>query len=121
MIGLDPTECERPEFPLVFSGAAPLPGTQPYAQCYGKRRHCIKHTHTHTHTHTRTDTWACQSTSLCTHNHGGEEFLYGAKSMCVCLCVCVCVCVCVCPQVVISLVCGRVSWAMDEPSHLAKC
>lgn len=35
MVGLDPTECERPEFPLLFCGAAPLPGSRPYAQCYG--------------------------------------------------------------------------------------
>lgn len=36
MIGLDPAECERPEFAAVFSGNAPLPnGVRPYAQCYG--------------------------------------------------------------------------------------
>lgn len=35
MVGLDPTECERPEFPLVMSGAAPLPGSRPYAAAYG--------------------------------------------------------------------------------------
>jgi uncharacterized protein YdiU (UPF0061 family) len=36
MIGLDPEEAERPEFDLVFSGNALLPGdTKPYAQCYG--------------------------------------------------------------------------------------
>lgn len=35
LIGLDPEECERPEFPLIFSGNAPLPGSNPYAQCYG--------------------------------------------------------------------------------------
>ena len=35
MIGLDPTECERPEFALAFSGAAHLPGSKPFAQNYG--------------------------------------------------------------------------------------
>ncbi|KAL6745399.1 hypothetical protein V8C86DRAFT_1755079 [Haematococcus lacustris] len=35
LLGLDPSECERPEFPLIASGAAPLPGALPYAQCYG--------------------------------------------------------------------------------------
>ncbi|KAG2441588.1 hypothetical protein HXX76_003209 [Chlamydomonas incerta] len=35
LLGLDPTECERPEFALVMSGAAPLPGARPYAACYG--------------------------------------------------------------------------------------
>ena len=35
LLGLDPSEALRPEFPLVFSGAAPLPGGAPYAQCYG--------------------------------------------------------------------------------------
>ncbi len=36
MIGLDPEECERPEFAAVFSGNAPLPqGIRPYAQNYG--------------------------------------------------------------------------------------
>lgn len=36
MIGLDPAECERPEFAAVFSGNAPLPhGARPFAQCYG--------------------------------------------------------------------------------------
>lgn len=35
LLDLDPTECERPEFPIVMSGQAPLPGSQPYAQCYG--------------------------------------------------------------------------------------
>jgi len=34
-IGLDPSECERPEFALIMSGAAPMPGSKPYAQCYG--------------------------------------------------------------------------------------
>ncbi|KAF5831621.1 hypothetical protein DUNSADRAFT_12812 [Dunaliella salina] len=34
-LGLDPSECERPEFALVMSGAAPMPGSKPYAQCYG--------------------------------------------------------------------------------------
>ncbi|GLC40033.1 hypothetical protein PLESTB_001518300 [Pleodorina starrii] len=35
LVGLDPTECERPEFPLLMAGAAPLPGSRPYAGCYG--------------------------------------------------------------------------------------
>ena len=36
MIGLDPEECERPQFAAVFSGSAPLPqGVRPYAQNYG--------------------------------------------------------------------------------------
>lgn len=35
LLGLDPSEGERPEFALIFSGAAPLPGGKPYAQCYG--------------------------------------------------------------------------------------
>ena len=35
LLGLDPREASRPEFALVFSGAAPLPGAEPYAQCYG--------------------------------------------------------------------------------------
>lgn len=35
MIGLDPADCERPEFAMIFSGNAPLPGSEPYAQCYG--------------------------------------------------------------------------------------
>ncbi|KAK9915711.1 hypothetical protein WJX75_003009 [Coccomyxa subellipsoidea] len=36
MIGLDPAECERPEFAATFSGNAPVPGgSRPYAQCYG--------------------------------------------------------------------------------------
>jgi uncharacterized protein YdiU (UPF0061 family) len=36
MVGLDPAECERPEFAAIFSGNAPLPqGPRPYAQCYG--------------------------------------------------------------------------------------
>jgi uncharacterized protein YdiU (UPF0061 family) len=26
LLDLDPAECERAEFPLIFSGAAPLPG-----------------------------------------------------------------------------------------------
>ncbi|XP_074321366.1 uncharacterized protein LOC141657877 [Silene latifolia] len=32
---LDPKEFERPDFPLFFSGASPLPGSSSYAQCYG--------------------------------------------------------------------------------------
>lgn len=35
LLNLDASECERPEFAMVFSGQAPLPGAQPYAQCYG--------------------------------------------------------------------------------------
>ncbi|PRW57632.1 seleno O isoform B [Chlorella sorokiniana] len=35
MIGLDPQECLRPEFALIFSGNAPLPQSRSYAQCYG--------------------------------------------------------------------------------------
>lgn len=35
MVGLEPFECERPEFALIMAGAAPLPGAQPYAACYG--------------------------------------------------------------------------------------
>ncbi|CAL5218909.1 g654 [Coccomyxa viridis] len=36
MIGLDPEECQRPEFAAVFSGNAPVPqGVRPYAQNYG--------------------------------------------------------------------------------------
>ena len=36
MIGLDPAECERPEFAAVMSGNAPLPsGPRPWAACYG--------------------------------------------------------------------------------------
>lgn len=34
-LGLDPAECHRPEFALLMAGAAPLPGSDPYAQCYG--------------------------------------------------------------------------------------
>ncbi|GBG63473.1 hypothetical protein CBR_g38091 [Chara braunii] len=35
LIDLDLAEFERPEFALLFSGAAQLPGSSPYAQCYG--------------------------------------------------------------------------------------
>lgn len=35
LLDLDRAECERPEFALVMSGGAPLPGSEPYAQCYG--------------------------------------------------------------------------------------
>jgi hypothetical protein len=35
LLSLDPSECQRPEFAMIFSGAAPLPGGAPYAQCYG--------------------------------------------------------------------------------------
>ncbi|XP_057428313.1 uncharacterized protein LOC130721528 [Lotus japonicus] len=35
LLDLDHQEFERPEFPLFFSGATPLVGAFPYAQCYG--------------------------------------------------------------------------------------
>ncbi|MFZ5537811.1 MAG: protein adenylyltransferase SelO [Pseudomonadota bacterium] len=35
LIGLDPEECQRPEFAEVFGGNALLPGMEPYAACYG--------------------------------------------------------------------------------------
>ncbi|XP_020266427.1 uncharacterized protein LOC109841915 [Asparagus officinalis] len=35
LLDLDPQEFERPDFPLLFSGALPLVGGLPYAQCYG--------------------------------------------------------------------------------------
>lgn len=35
LIGLDPMELDRPEFAKIFSGNEPLPGVEPYAQCYG--------------------------------------------------------------------------------------
>ncbi|XP_010419868.1 PREDICTED: uncharacterized protein LOC104705550 [Camelina sativa] len=35
LLDLDPKEFERPDFPLMLSGAKPLPGAMPYAQCYG--------------------------------------------------------------------------------------
>ncbi|RWR77832.1 UPF0061 protein azo1574-like protein [Cinnamomum micranthum f. kanehirae] len=35
LLELDPKEFERPDFPLLFSGATPLVGGLPYAQCYG--------------------------------------------------------------------------------------
>ncbi|KAJ0260862.1 hypothetical protein HA466_0040990 [Hirschfeldia incana] len=35
LLDLDPKEFERPDFPLLLSGAKPLPGAMPYAQCYG--------------------------------------------------------------------------------------
>ncbi|CAK8574426.1 unnamed protein product [Lathyrus sativus] len=35
LLELDNKEFERPDFPLFFSGASPLVGTLPYAQCYG--------------------------------------------------------------------------------------
>ncbi|KAK4740794.1 hypothetical protein SAY87_024382 [Trapa incisa] len=34
-LDLDLKEFERPDFPLLFSGAVPLVGGLPYAQCYG--------------------------------------------------------------------------------------
>ncbi|KAK4792225.1 hypothetical protein SAY86_022660 [Trapa natans] len=34
-LDLDTKEFERPDFPLLFSGATPLVGGFPYAQCYG--------------------------------------------------------------------------------------
>ncbi|KAG8495249.1 hypothetical protein CXB51_012946 [Gossypium anomalum] len=35
LLDLDSHEFERPDFPLKFSGASPLAGALPYAQCYG--------------------------------------------------------------------------------------
>lgn len=35
LIGLEPSETQRAEFALIFSGNAAMPGTKPYAQCYG--------------------------------------------------------------------------------------
>ncbi|KAM0002209.1 putative protein adenylyltransferase SelO [Helianthus debilis subsp. tardiflorus] len=35
ILDLDHKEFERPDFPLLFSGASPLVGGLPYAQCYG--------------------------------------------------------------------------------------
>jgi len=35
LLGLDPSEGDRPEAALILSGAAPLPGGRSYAQCYG--------------------------------------------------------------------------------------
>uniref|UniRef100_A0A5B6ZZ45 Selenoprotein O n=1 Tax=Davidia involucrata TaxID=16924 RepID=A0A5B6ZZ45_DAVIN len=35
LLCLDPNEFKRPDFPLIFSGASPLVGGMPYAQCYG--------------------------------------------------------------------------------------
>ena len=36
LIGIDPEESDRPEFAMIFSGNALLPGdTRPYAHCYG--------------------------------------------------------------------------------------
>lgn len=35
LFDLDPKEFERPDFPLLFSGASPLVEALPYAQCYG--------------------------------------------------------------------------------------
>jgi hypothetical protein len=45
LIGLDPAECDRPEFAMLFAGNAPLPGSRPYAQNYGgeHRRHPFYH------------------------------------------------------------------------------
>jgi hypothetical protein len=37
LVGLDPSELGRAEFGQVFSGNGALPGTKPYAQCYGER------------------------------------------------------------------------------------
>ncbi|KAL2942006.1 hypothetical protein RDABS01_030356, partial [Bienertia sinuspersici] len=34
-LDLDPKEFERPDYPLIFSGASPFFGSLPYAQCYG--------------------------------------------------------------------------------------
>ncbi|KAJ0714115.1 putative virus capsid protein, alpha-helical [Helianthus annuus] len=35
ILDLDPKEFERPDFPLLFTGASPLVGGLSYAQCYG--------------------------------------------------------------------------------------
>ncbi|CAA7407996.1 unnamed protein product [Spirodela intermedia] len=35
LLDLDPAEFQRPDFPAIFSGAIPLVGGLPYAQCYG--------------------------------------------------------------------------------------
>ncbi|KAH0888133.1 hypothetical protein HID58_050562 [Brassica napus] len=35
LLDLHPKEFERLDFPLLLSGAKPLPGAMPYAQCYG--------------------------------------------------------------------------------------
>lgn len=35
LLDLDNNEFQRPDFPLFFSGASPLVGALPYAQCYG--------------------------------------------------------------------------------------
>lgn len=35
LLDLDPKEFERSDFPQIFSGASPLFGILPYAQCYG--------------------------------------------------------------------------------------
>jgi uncharacterized protein YdiU (UPF0061 family) len=35
LLGLDPSELSRPEAALAFCGAALLPGSDPYATCYG--------------------------------------------------------------------------------------
>ncbi|KAF8779224.1 hypothetical protein HU200_002901 [Digitaria exilis] len=35
LLDLDHKEFERPDFPQFFSGATPLVGSSPYAQCYG--------------------------------------------------------------------------------------
>ncbi|PIN03957.1 putative protein (YdiU family) [Handroanthus impetiginosus] len=35
LLDLDPRELERPDIPQIFSGASPLVGAMPYAQCYG--------------------------------------------------------------------------------------
>ncbi|KAK3004978.1 hypothetical protein RJ639_019822 [Escallonia herrerae] len=35
LLDIDPKEFERPDFPYIFSGATPLVGGMPYAQCYG--------------------------------------------------------------------------------------
>ncbi|KAL5223910.1 hypothetical protein ABZP36_010549 [Zizania latifolia] len=35
IVDLDHKQFERPDFPQLFSGASPLVGSSPYAQCYG--------------------------------------------------------------------------------------
>lgn len=56
MIGMDPEECERPEFAAVFSGNAPVPqGVRPYAQNYGGHQFGMVHLSRVAHD------WFCQA------------------------------------------------------------
>lgn len=41
LIGLDPQEVTRPEFPLIFGGCAPLPGGKSYAQVWSVSRRVL--------------------------------------------------------------------------------